>query len=344
MQLLSRRLPAAGPASGAILIAGLGSIGRRHLRSLQALESGRPLHLFRSGQGAPDEPGWADLQVDRELGLALARQPQAVVVANPTALHVPLALQAARAGCHLLIEKPVGHSLEGLADLEAEVERQRLVVLVGYQFRLHPTLQRVKQWLSEGAIGPVVSAQAHWSEALPDWHPHEDYRRGYSARRELGGGALLTLSHPLDYLRWLLGEPISVAAEADRVSQLELDVEDVAHVLLRFESGALGSVQLDYVGRPAQHGLLLVGQAGLIRWNAAHGLAELLRAGGQRTEVERPPAGFGRDQLFLAEMRHFLDCLAGLSRPACSLSEGVATLRLALRALEAARERRTVSL
>lgn len=331
-------------ARGGILVAGLGSIGRCHLRSLLALDTRRPLCLYRSGHGATVEPGWRHLPVHGDLTVALAQRHQAVIVAGPTALHLPVALQAARAGCHLLIEKPLGHSLDGVAELRAEVERQRLHVLVGYQLRLHPTLRRVRDWIATGAIGRVVSAEAHWGEALPDWHPEEDYRRGYSARRELGGGAVLTLSHPLDYLRFLLGDVVRVAAETAQLSGLELEVEDVAHLTLRFASGVLASVHVDYVERPAAHWLRVVGRHGVILWNGADGVAELHRALAPRPERVAPPPGFTRASLFLDEMRHFLDCLAGDAPPACSLADGVAALEIALAALRSAAERRTVDL
>ncbi len=333
---------ASGPVPAGLLVVGLGSAGRRHLRSLLALETLRPLRVLRSGHGVAPDPDWRHLPEHRDLEAALAEKPAAVVVANPTALHVPVALAAARAGCHLLVEKPLGGSLEGVAELRAEVERRRLTVLVGYQFRLHPTLLRVLEWLRGGAIGEVVSAQIHWGEALPDWHPGEDYRRGYSARRDLGGGALLTLSHCFDYLRFLLGEVESVSAECGRLSGLEIDVEDVAAVNLRCERGALASVQLDYVQRPARHVLRLIGPAGVIEWSAAEGAAYLWRGRAPRPEVALPPQGFDRQGLFLAEMRHFLDCLAGHARPACTLEDGEAALRLALVARRSSEEGRRV--
>lgn len=329
-------------AQGGVLVAGLGSAGRRHLRSLMDLETGRPLGVLRSGHGAPPDADWCHLPEHRVLAAALAERPAAVVVANPTALHVPVALAAARAGCHLLVEKPLGSSLDGVTELRREVEQRNLVALVGYQFRFHPTLLRVRAWLENGAIGPVAAAQAHWGEALPDWHPGEDYRRGYSARRDLGGGALLTLSHTFDYLRFLLGDVESVSAEHGRLSGLELDVEDVASVTLRFAAGPLASVLLDYVHRPARHVLRLVGRAGVIQWTAADGAAYLWRDGSARPQMALPPDGFSRRSLFLAEMRHFLECLAGRAQPQCTLADGEAALRVALAALRSAEEGRRV--
>jgi predicted dehydrogenase len=232
--------------------------------------------------------------------------------------------------------------MEGVTELAAEVAAQGLRVLVGYQFRFHPGLQQVKTWLAQGAIGEVASARARWGEYLPGWHPGDDYRAGYSARRDLGGGVVVTLSHPFDYLRWLLGEVVEVQAQIAQRSGLDLDVEDTAHVILRFASGALATVSLDYVERPAAHRLHLVGRNGLISWDGITGQARLRDAATGRVECVDPPPGFDRNGMFLAEMRHFLDCVYGQVTPACGLDDGIAALRIALAAKRSALEGQTI--
>jgi len=240
------------------------------------------------------------------------------------------------------VEKPLSDSAEGALELCREVKVRGLTGMVGFQFRFHPALRRIRQWIAEGAVGPVVSARARWGEYLPAWHPEEDYRLGYSARQDLGGGAILTLSHPFDYLRFILGEVSAVSAEAVTRAGLDLDVEDAAEVLLHFESGAIGSVSLDYVAVPATHALEIVGQRGVVRWGDPDGSAVLIRGAGVMERFSLPP-GFARNQMFLDEMRHFLECLAGRAAPECSLEDGVQALRIALSAKRAAREGRRVA-
>src|SRR5215470_17453634 len=125
-----------------ILIVGLGSIGRRHLANLRAL--GWPhIRLCRSGGATHQDAELAGLPADHDLQAALARCPIAVIVSNPSALHIPLALDAARAGSHLLIEKPLSNDLEGVAELESLVADRRLMALVGFQFRFNPGLRQI---------------------------------------------------------------------------------------------------------------------------------------------------------------------------------------------------------
>jgi predicted dehydrogenase len=315
------------PIDGPMLIVGLGSIGRRHLANLQAL--GVEVVLHRTGLGRR-EAYLPDVAIETDLEAALRRRPAAAIICNPSALHVPAALAAARAGCPLFLEKPVSHSMDGISELQGEIERHRLTAAVGFQFRFHPTLRQIREWIAVGEIGDVVSIRAHWGEYLPDWHPGEDYRQSYSARRDLGGGVILTLCHPFDYVRWLAGDVVQVSAIAGRGSGLELDVEDVAQIALRFASGAVGAISLDYAERPASHQIHVVGRRGSIHWSGRDGVAWL--HAGTRTLAVPPPRGFSRNDMFVAEMRQFLTCLESQAEPACTFADGVAALRLALAA------------
>lgn len=325
------------------LIAGLGSIGRRHLRNLLALGE-RDILLYRTRRSTLPDDELAGLTIETDLQSALAHHPDAVIVSNPTALHLDVAIPAAEAGCHLLLEKPISHSMERLDELQAALQSGRRSdglcpqVLVGFQFRYHPGLQQVRRWLVEGAIGRPLSARAHWGEYLPGWHPWEDYRQGYSARPDLGGGVILTLSHPLDYLRYLLGEVAELWAFSAQISDLELRVEDTAEIGLRFASGVLGSVHLDYNQRPPSHHLEIVGTEGTIRWDNQDGAARLFaelasaRASQAEWEIQTPPPGFERNHLFLAQMQHFLEVIHGQAQPLCTLDDGIKALQLALAA------------
>jgi len=322
------------------LVTGFGSIGRRVLRNLRALGV-TDLTVYRTGRGTLSTEDELDgVTVVDDLDAALSKRPTAVFVTNPTALHVPTALAAARAGSHLLLEKPVSHTLDGVDELRRVVTEQGLVCLVGYQYRFHPALREIRRWLD--SIGPVAHAQAHWGEYLPDWHPWEDYRSSYSAVPALGGGVTLTLCHPLDYLRWLLGEVEWVSATLG-YGGLDIEAEDTADLQLGFASGARGTVHLDYLQRPPSHTLRIVGRDATITWDAADGVA--LRWGAAPgAEAYAPPAGYERNDLFLDETRHFLACVSGTETPRCPLDDGIRVLELVLAAKQSAIERRVITL
>jgi len=325
------------------LIAGLGSIGRRHLRNLLALGE-RDILLLRTFHSTLPDDELAGFPVETDLQAALAHRPDAVIVANPTAHHLDVAIPAAEAGCHLLLEKPVSHSLERLLDLRETVRQRKVQVLVGYQFRFHPGLQQARRLLADGAIGRPLSVLAHWGEYLPGWHPWEDYRQGYSARADLGGGVVLTLSHPIDYLRWLLGEIDALWAFTGTQGDLKLDVEDTAVIGLRFGNGILGSLYLDYNQRPPAHYLEVIGTQGTLRWDNNDGQVALYHAGDPASPgaaqgawqvyPASPEPVFERNAMFVAEMSHFLAVVRGEALPVCTLEDGIIAQRLAFGVLE----------
>lgn len=310
------------------LIAGLGSIGRRHLRNLVALGQD-DIVLYRTHHSTLPDEELGPFPVETDLAGALKDHPDAVIISNPTALHLSLALPAARMGCHLLMEKPVAEKMDqGVVDLMATVDSMAVKTLVGFQFRFHPVLAEIKDVLVTNQMGRPLSFRVHWGEHLPGWHPWEDYRLSYAARKDLGGGVVNTLSHPLDYVRWLFGEVISVTAVTKKVSDLEIDVEDVAEILLEFEDRLVGSIHLDYFQRPPSHWIEINCQKGQIRWENESGAGRMFRIDSDFPQIIHPPQGFERNDLFLDEMRHFLLLLSGKAESRCSLADGVAALKL----------------
>jgi len=254
------------------LIAGLGSIGRRHLRNLVA--SGETdLVLLRSNQSTMPDDELAGYPVETDVRHALGRHhPDAVVVSNPTALHLDVAIPAAEAGCSILLEKPVSNSLQRVDILQAAVARTKARILMGFQLRFHPSLARARELIQSGRLGRILSARVQFSEYLPAWHPWEDYRRGYAARADLGGGVLLTQCHSLDYLPWLVGRVSAVWGSLAKLSDLDLDVEDTAELGVRFENGSLGSLHLDFAQQPPSHRVEIAGTLGRIECDLLAGV------------------------------------------------------------------------
>ena len=314
------------------LIAGLGSIGRRHFRNLIALGE-TDILLYRTNKATLPDDELAGYPVETDLAAALAHKPDAVIISNPTALHLDVALPAARAGCHLFLEKPISHNLTGVRELVEMVARNGVKTLVGFQFRFHPSFRQIKSWLAADEVGEPLSVRAHWGEWLPGWHPWEDYRTGYAARPELGGGVIRTLCHPLDYVRMLLGETEVVACQTANHG-LNLPVEDTAEIALKFANGALGQIHLNYNQRPARHDLEIVGTRGTIKWDNADGAAHLFRVESAKWETYMPAADFERNTLFLDQTKNFLAMLQQDAAPICSLTDGVRALELCMQALE----------
>jgi predicted dehydrogenase len=211
---------------------------------------------------------------------------------------------------------------------------------VGYNLRFHPGLARMRTLLKRGDIGRPLSARAEMGEFLPGWHPWEDYRRSYSARHDLGGGAVLTFSHELDTLGWLLGPPRRLTALSVRVSDLEISTEDVAEIAIELQCGVLGSVHVDFVRQPPRRSVEVIGDAGVLRWE--HDANRLLQYAPKTRawRVEEGDPTFERNDMYMAELRQFVTCIqnGGPFEPLCGAEQGAAVLFIALAALRSSAE------
>ena len=319
------------------LIVGCGSIGRRHLRNLKSLGITKLTALDAQPQRAEAVAEELGISTFTSLSQALQSSPDVVFITTPTSFHVPLALDAANNGCHIFIEKPLSHNLDGVDELISLVQAKKLVTMVGCNMRFHPGLSLVKSLLDDGAVGRVLVARAQVGQWLPDWHQWEDYRQGYSARKDLGGGVILDATHELDYIGWLLGSRVyQLVCFADKTSCLEIDTEDTAAIMLRFADGAIGEVHMDYVQRAYSRSCHIIGDMGTIHWDYTEGQVRLYSASEESWHTYCNPTGWDPNQMYIDEMCHFLHCLSGEEEPALSVAAGKRVLELALAAKQSA--------
>jgi len=310
------------------LIAGLGSVGRRHLRNLIALGE-KDIIFLRSHHATLPDDELAGYPIETNLQAALNKHsPDAVIVANPTALHLDVVIPAAQSGCAILLEKPISHSMERMDRLQDVVRKSGSKILIGFQFRFHPGLLRAKQLIADGEIGRIISAHVHFGEYLPAWHPWEDYRQGYAARADMGGGVVLTQCHALDYLPWLVGRVESIWGFTGKLSDLEVNVEDTAKIGLRFAGGMLGSLHLDYNQQPPTHQFEIIGTKGSLRWDLADGATRIYRTEKKDWDVYPLPAGWERNVMFMDQMKHFIKVVNREAEPSSTLDDGINVQRL----------------
>src|SRR5262249_8836766 len=178
------------------------------------------------------------------------------------ASHLALAEQTLAAGAHVFCEKPLAPSLDGVDRLVAQVERSGRVFMMGMCYRFHPVIRRLREHVASGTVGRLLAAHLGAGPYLPGGPPWAASRREYSAHRRLGGGVLLDSVHSLDTVRWALGEPVEAMGMLGKVSDLEIDTEDVAAMVLRLASGALVEVHVDYLQRDGQSRTEEVGSVG----------------------------------------------------------------------------------
>lgn len=255
-----------------LLIVGCGSIGQRHARNAAGLaevglvdaDAAKADALVASGGG----------HAFATMADALAWAPEAAIVAAPNRLHLPLARTLVEAGAHVLLEKPISHTLAGVDDLLADAARRGCRVHVACNMRFHAGPATLRVALDK--IGTPRFARAHFGHYLPNMRPDADYRTLYCARRATGGGVILDGIHELDYLAWLLGPVVAVGASAGTLSDLDIDVEDYATLSLEHAGGARSEIHLDYLQRIKRRGCELVGSDGTLVWESEGKAPEIL--------------------------------------------------------------------
>jgi predicted dehydrogenase len=329
------------------LIIGLGSIGRRHLDNLRSLDEDIEVTIWRQSPNARDAdeiiPGVDSVVYDA--ASALAVKPEVALITGPAPWHVETAMTLARNGIDLFIEKPLADSPRGVEELLGECERRSLVLMVGYNFRFCQSMLSLRDSLTSGVIGSVLAVRAEVGQFLPDWRPGADYRTAVSARANLGGGVVLELSHELDYIRWLVGEVEAVSAWVGRVSDLEIDVEDMAEITLRFRSGAIGNVHLDMIQRSPVRTCRVIGSEGTLLWDGISHRVDLYSARTQNWSnlYEDENMNCGR-VMYIEEIRHFLDCVKKRQTPLVTGEDGLRALEIALAAKRSSADGREVLL
>ena len=313
-----------------LLVVGLGSIGQRHVRHFRRLGVTR-IDAYRTGKGTLDvtEASVPD-RVFCSLEAALDAGPDAVVVANPTSLHLPVARHALRRGLHVLVEKPVSHTMEGCEDLLTEARTQDRVLAVAYNMRFHPFLQTLKGLIDREGIGRPLLARAHFGTWMPGWHPWEDYRQSYASREDLGGGVALTSSHEIDFLTWLFGEPTFCVGVSSPMHTLGTEVDETIVGVFRHRQGTVSTCSLTYAERPVRREILVTFEGGVAHLDWMNETFQVFDTAGtvvhhQKTGIHVFDWTYGRQAAAFMHAVH-----TGEMNDLCTGAEAVSVLKIAL--------------
>jgi predicted dehydrogenase len=314
-----------------ILIVGFGSIGKRHCENLKQIGDVEVSILSRQNLNFPDTRVYSSVEE------ACRESFDAVIIANETARHIPTAIKFAEKGYNLFIEKPLSHNLAGIDKLTSLVDRHNLKVMMGCNMRFHPVISSVEGLIRERRIGRTISARAEVGQYLPDWRPGRDYRNSYSASKEKGGGVILDLIHELDYTYRFFGDVRRVFSFGGKRSDLEIETEDIAEILMEFENGTIAEVHLDYLQHNPSRNFKIIGTSGTICADLTSNKVEIFDIAKHNWEVVNLDTGFDKNKMYLDEMKHFVKYIQGkITEPVVSLSDGIKVLQIALAAKESA--------
>lgn len=223
-----------------ILFLGLGSIGLRHANILKQ-NYNHQLYALRSGVNLKENPlgiselhSWQDVE---------KLKPHIAFITNPTNLHIETAIKCAKLGCALFVEKPIGHNLKNLDKLLRIVKEKTLVTYIAYNLRFHPTILWLKKYLLKHK---PLHVRVVCSSYLPSWRPNTNHLKSYSANSKMGGGVILDLSHELDYTSYLFGHAKTTSANFGKVSNVTIDAEDYADILVETKSTPI-NLHIDFL-------------------------------------------------------------------------------------------------
>lgn len=313
-----------------LLLVGAGSIGTRHLKNLLQLGVRDVEVCEPSTESRRRLADWFTGPVHEKLSSALKSKPDAALITTPTHLHTPAAIECAKAGCHLFIEKPLSHEMKNLDRLRKLINGKQLICLVGCNMRFHPGLTLLKRCIEGDRIGKVWGVRMQFGHYLPNWRPGRDFRQTYSARGDQGGGVILDCIHELDYARWFFGHVVSAVAYAPRTSILGINVEENVNIVLSTRHKAWIEIHLDYLQKAYQRRCSVFGEWGALEWDWQIPGVRWFNA---RTKVWKHLGSdihFETNDMYLSEMRHFLRCLCKKEEPIQNLKRAAEVLCLAL--------------
>lgn len=324
-----------------ILVCGAGSIGTRHIRNIRLL--GHEVLVWRF-----NERIMAEFEKDTDVIFCshieeAMDDSDAVVIATSTDSHIEIASLAVQKGKHFYIEKPISHNLDFVETIRKQILEKKIIVEVGCQLRFHPGLRALKSCLDKDNTGSLYTFHAAVGQRLDLWRPGTDYKKCYSANRKRGGGALFDLIHEVDLVLWLLGQAKEVFAEQTKVSDLEMEADDLTNLTLVMRNGAVGQVQMDMVSPVYRRHLELVFQKVIYRWDYVSGRLTRLADGKEDLLYMNKPE-FERNCMFFDHMNHFARQVeAGVREPACSFEEGIAALKIVVAAKRSAETNTKIS-
>ena len=325
-----------------ILIIGFGSIAKRHINNLiHNINCEIIVYSRRKNIRFLDHK---KINVLNSLEKCLLEKPDVAFITNETAFHIPMAIKMAKSGLDLFIEKPLSNSTNGIKTLQKIVKQKKLVTQMGCNLRFHKCIIKIRQLINQKKIGRVISIQSENGSYLPDWHTHEDYRKGYASDRQLGGGIILTMIHDIDYLYWIFGNPKSIFSVSGKFSDLDISAEDYCSSIIEFKNNITAELHLDFFQRPEFRGCKIKGTKGVIYWNSDKNEIRLFKNRKKVWEVVLALKKFQRNEMYIDEIIHFLKCVKNRKQTINNLDEGIKTMKIALAMKKSSKNRRMIKI
>lgn len=327
------------------LVIGSGSIARRHISNMKMSDSSVEIGCV-SASGNTDLRGIAvmtGLTLFPTLDEALNEGIRAAIIASPAPYHLPHAVAALRRGIPVLIEKPISSSMRDVVAYQDILQSHKLMIEIGYNLRFMPSARHFKKCIDDHLIGRICSVLVEVGQYLPDWRPGEDYTKSVSARKELGGGVLLELSHELDYLNWIFGSFTSAYCNISNSGSLDINVEDRVDAILQNDDGMIVNLHMDFLQHMPSRKCRAIGEKGTLVWDILDNSLYLYKEG-VRTECLFQDPGYQKNQMYLDELERFYEVAQGKLKPMVDVNQAISALSLVEDLRRSSEERKLVQI
>jgi len=291
-----------------ILILGCGSIGTRHAKNLKSIGVKDIVLCDKDKsrlQSLANIIGTNLLYVDYKQAVKENRDLSSVIICTPTSYHVEQALYFAKNRINLFIEKPLSHNLDKVKSLQKIVDSYKLSVMIGHSYMFEFGFLKLKSLLEKKTIGQIYFVTYLQGQFLPDWHPKSDYRIEYTARKKLGGGALLTLtSHSFYLVEWLFGKVQSIRGDiVTRVGKLDVDVDDSVFLLMITDKNIIVQSQNNFIVPIHNHKIIVEGEKGRLEYDFVEKKIKILLLNKKNKILD---VNKDSNDRFVKEMKYFL--------------------------------------
>lgn len=315
-----------------VIMIGLGSIGKRHANIIINKYPDIRIYGYRNKNSEEIE----DIKNIYNIEEAFLYEPDIAFITNPTSLHVDMALLAAKNGCHLFIEKPLSNNLYNIEKLINIVKKKGLITLMGCNMRFNPILLEIKKHVDEKLFGNVLSFNITCGSYLPEWRPWQDYTKSYSALNKLGGGVVLDLIHEIDYAKWIFGDFTEFNSYIGKVSNLNIETEDYADIVLKTNRNVIGTVHLDYYRKIAKREVEIVFENGILIGDLINNKLSFIT----KEQEKILKFSFDRNYMYEEQIKYFMQSVKEQKSTFNDIEEGYDVLKLALKIKEIGLERR----
>lgn len=299
------------------LVIGLGSMGKRRVRNLQALGikdvAGFDTRADRR-QEAHEKYG---IPIFNDLEVAMKNfAPQVFMISTPPDLHMHYAYYAHEHGVSCFIEASVVDA-DKIKKLSRMVQDSGIIMAPSCTMRYFPGPKKIKELIRAGKIGKVLNFNYQTGQYLPDWHPWEDIGDFYVSKRETGGAREI-VPFELTWLNDLFGKGTALACVKAKLSDMTADIDDIYHCILRYDSDVIANITVEVLSRPkACRDMRIIGSEGEIVFSADSNCVRYINTSMRAWEEFRFDEGtienkyINPEEPYIAEVKDFVTAVEG---------------------------------